>query len=123
MKPTTIRRYHIFLASPGDVEEHRKFVREFFGDYNIQHRAAKGIELQVVDWESHSTLGIGETQKLITKQTFEKYRESLVLVIGILGQRFGTKTSTHESGTEEEFEWALDCWKNTRHPEIKWVFF
>jgi len=37
--PQNIRRYHVFLASPGCVEEHRKFVRSFFGDYNIQHAA------------------------------------------------------------------------------------
>ena len=46
--PQNIRRYHIFLASPGDVGEHRGFVRAFFGDYNIQHAAARGIEFQVV---------------------------------------------------------------------------
>ena len=120
--PQNIRRYHIFLASPGDVGEHRRFVRAFFGDYNIQHAAAKGIEFLVVDWENYATIGVGEPQKLITRQTLAKFRDSLVLVIGILGQRFGTKTSTHESGTEEEFETALGYWQEQGHPEIKWFF-
>ena len=120
--PETIQRYHVFLASPGDVRAHRDFVRGFFADYNIQHAAAKQVEFQVVDWENWSTLGVGETQKLITRQLLDQHRHSFALVIGILGQRFGTPTSTHESGTEEEFDWALDCWKAQGHPEIKWFF-
>jgi hypothetical protein len=120
--PQTIRRYHVFLASPSDVREHRDFVWAFFADYNIQHAAAKGLEFRVVDWENYATIGVGEPQKLITRPTLAKFRDTLVLVIGILGRRFGTPTSTHESGTEEEFETALGWWQQTKQPEIKWFF-
>lgn len=73
--PQNIQRYQVFLASPGDVGEHRRFVRSFFGDYNIQHAAAKGLEFQVVDWENYATIGVGQPQKLITHQTLARFRE------------------------------------------------
>ncbi len=44
------------------------------------------------------------------------------MVIGILGQRFGLPTSDHESGTEEEFDWALKENQENGFPEIKWFF-
>lgn len=51
---------------------------------------------------------MGRPQELITRQTLEKYRESLALVVGIMGQRFGSPTGMAESGTEEEFNWAME---------------
>ena len=39
-----------------------------------------------------------------------------------MAQRFGTPTREHESGTEEEFEWAYQQNKETGWPEIKWFF-
>ena len=39
-----------------------------------------------------------------------------------MGQRFGSPTGTHEAGSEEEFEWALDSYLQTGFPEIKWFF-
>lgn len=39
-----------------------------------------------------------------------------------MGQRFGSPTATAESGTEEEFRWALQSYKETGFPEIKWFF-
>src|SRR5262249_43167050 len=64
----------------------------------------------------------GRPQEIITRQTLEKYRDSLALVVGIMGQRFGTPSGKAESGTEEEFNWALESHKETGFPEIKWFF-
>jgi hypothetical protein len=75
-----------------------------------------------VDWENYSTIGVGRPQELITEQTLEKYRGSLALVIGIMGQRFGSSTGKAESGTEEEFLWAMNSYKLNGFPEIKWFF-
>jgi hypothetical protein len=44
------------------------------------------------------------------------------LVIGIMAQRFGSPSGTHESGTEEEFEWAVESWRARGYPEVKWYF-
>ena len=107
VKPETHQIYHIFLASPGDMNEERRMVREFFEGYNRNIANPRKLEFKVIDWENYSTIGLGRPQELITRQTIAKYRASLVLFIGLLGQRFGTPTGEHESGTEEEYETVL----------------
>jgi hypothetical protein len=122
MQPKIIREYHIFLASPSEVDAERKEVRDFFESFNRHTAARWNVRFTVVDWENYSNIGIGRPQELITKQTLEKFRDSLVLVVGIMGQRFGSPTGTHESGTEEEFEWSLNAYLQAGFPEIKWFF-
>src|SRR6476661_7431733 len=99
MQANTLREYHVFLASPGDVNEEREEVRKFFEQFNRTFAAKWKVRFAVIDWENYSTLGIGRPQELITSQTLEKFRDSLALVVGIMGQRFGSPTGTHESGT------------------------
>lgn len=122
MKPNTVSEYYVFLASPGDVNEEREAVREFFKSFNksIGHRLK--VRFEVIDWENYSNIGVGRPQELITSQTLEKFKDSLALVVGIMAQRFGSPTGTHESGTEEEFEWAYNSNSETGFPEIKWFF-
>lgn len=114
--------YHVFLASPGDVVAERQHVRDFFDRYNRHTAQLWNARFEVVDWENYATIGVGRPQELITKQTLERFRSSLALVIGIMGQRFGSPTGKAESGTEEEFGWALDSHLRDGYPEIKWFF-
>ena len=121
--PETHQIYHIFLASPGDMNEERQMVREFFDDYNRNIANRQNLEFKVIDWENYSNSGVGRTQALITEQTLDEFRNSLVLVVGLLGQRFGTPTDIYESGTEEEFVTAIRFRKEQGDwPEIKWFF-
>ncbi len=124
MKPTPnpLSQYHVFLASPCDVGAERQYVRRFFDEYNRHTAHIWRARFEVVDCENYATIGIGRPQELITGQTLEKYRESLALVIGIMGQRFGSPTGKAESGTEEEFNWAMESHKASGFPEIKWFF-
>jgi hypothetical protein len=122
MNPLHIRQYHVFLASPGDVGVERSAVRRFFDDYNRHTAHLWNARFEVVDWENYATIGVGRPQELITRQTLEKYRDSLALVIGIMGQRFGSPTGKAESGTEEEFHWAIESHIASGFPEIKWFF-
>lgn len=122
LTPNLLNQYHIFLASPGDVWEERQLVRKFFDDYNRHTAHIWRARFEVVDWENFATIGVGRPQELITKQTLEKYRESLALVIGIMAQRFGSPSGKAESGTEEEFKWAMESHESLSYPEIKWFF-
>jgi len=117
-----VKHYHVFLASPGDVQSERKAVREYFDSYNVHYASPRGLSFDVVDWENFSTAGVGRPQELITQQTLEKFRESLVLVIGIMDQRFGSPSGIRESGTEEEFECAVENKRLFGFPEVKWFF-
>jgi len=98
-------------------------VRDFFDGYNRNIANRHKFELKVIYWEHHSNSGVGRPQTLITEQTLNEYRNSLVLVVGLLGQRFGTPTGDYESGTEEEFATAMR-FRNEQHdwPEIKCFF-
>src|SRR5437899_2182769 len=118
----TIRQFHVFLASPGDVSEERQIVRQFFDRCNRQIGQLWSVRFEVVDWENYASIGVGRPQELITKQTLERFKDSLAVVIGIMAQRFGTPTGKAESGTEEEFRWALEYRRQTGYPEIKWFF-
>lgn len=122
LKPQIVKEYHIFLASPGDMNLERQEVRRFFEEYNLHTASIHGVRFVVVDWENYAMAGVGRPQELITSQTLEKHHDSLALVVGLMGQRFGSPTGTHESGTEEEFEWALNSYLETNFPEIKWFF-
>jgi formylglycine-generating enzyme required for sulfatase activity len=122
LSPKNVDHYHIFLASPGDVSQERQVVRQFFEQYNRTTAHQWNAHFDVVDWENHTTVGVGRPQKLITEQTLEKYRASLALVVGIMGQRFGSPTGVAESGTEEEFNWAMESHLTRGFPEIKWFF-
>ncbi len=117
-----LNQYHVFLASPGDVSDERQHVRQFFKRYNQHTAQLWNVRFEVVDWENYSTIGVGRPQELITQQTLEKYRQSLALVIGIMAQRFGSPTGKAESGTEEEFNWAMQSHQKHGFPEIKWFF-
>ncbi len=76
LKPSNIKIYHVFLASPGDMEEERKVVRKFFHDYNRDSAKLRGVQFDLIDWENHSTIGVGRPQELITRQTLEKHHSS-----------------------------------------------
>ena len=61
-KPETHQTYHIFLASPGDMDEERRMVREFFDGYNRNIANRQHLEFKVIDWEHYSNSGVGRTQ-------------------------------------------------------------
>lgn len=118
----TVKHYHVFLSSPGDMEQEREAVREVFSSLNQAIAKPFGIQFDVIDWENCTNIGYQNIQDLITEQTLKRFRNSLVLVIGLMGQRFGTPTGQFESGTQAEFEWAASHKKKYGHPEIKWFF-
>ena len=121
--PRPVKRYHVFLASPGDMVVERQVVRALFERQNTDVFGSRDLEFLVVDWENDSDIGLGRAQALITTQTLARCRDSLVLFIGLLGQRFGTPTGGHESGTEEEFRTVLRYRREDgSYPEIKWFF-
>lgn len=122
MQPRAMRDYDVFIASPGDMDAERREVRTFFDEFNRHTAINWGVRFNVVDYENYSNAGVGRPQELITKQTLERFRSSLALVIGIMGQRFGTHTGAYESGTEEELAWALNSHRESAFPEIKWFF-
>jgi hypothetical protein len=122
LAPRSLKLYHVFLASPGDVGAERQYVRKFFDEYNRHTADIWQARFEVIAWENYATIGVGRTQELITPPTLEKHCDSLALVVGIMAQRFGPPSGKAESGTEEEFNWAMENYKARGFPEIKWFF-
>jgi formylglycine-generating enzyme required for sulfatase activity len=122
LEPKYEEVYHVFLASPGDVGSERQDVRRFFNEFNISIAQRWQVRFEVVDWENYASVGVGRPQELINEVTLERYKGSLALVIGIMDKRFGLPTGRAESGTEEEFNWAVKSNRESGFPEIKWFF-
>jgi hypothetical protein len=122
LAPPQLKHYHVFIASPSEVNAERKLVRKYFDDFNRSTARLWNVQFDVIDWENYATTGAGRPQQLITEVTLDRYKDSLALVIGIMAQKFGMPSGEADSGTEEEFNWAMQQRQATGFPEIKWFF-
>lgn len=122
-KVTPTKEYFIFLAAPNDVNAERKAVRRFFHEFNRTIAKPKwNIRFSVIDWENHTSIGVERAQALMKSDVLRKYQNQLALVIGIIGQRFGSITGITESGTQEEFNGLLQLLGTEHSPNISWFF-
>lgn len=121
--PHFVETFYVFVSCPNDLARERAAVRTFFESmFNPSIGELLNLRFEVLDWERMAHIDVGDPQDLITSQLLERYGKSLVLGIGILGQRFGTETPTYNSGTEAEFEWLAARRREHGYPEVKWFF-
>ena len=93
--------YKVMIASPGDVNEERRIIREVITDWNSAHSEARNIVLMPIGWETHSVPDMGgRPQGIINKQILR----GCDLLIGVFWTRIGTQTGEYDSGTVEEIE-------------------
>lgn len=113
-----MKNIRIFLASPGDVTDERQIVSEAIEDLQLTIGKTRNVHLELVKWETHSYPDIGDySQDVINKQI-----GSYSVLVGIMWQRFGTKTNSAGSGTEEEFDIAYEVFKEYGSPKIMFYF-
>ena len=111
----------VFVASPGDVVREREATREVINDLNATVAQEKGVVLQAVGWESDARPSFGcDPQSLVNAQIADMSQYHLF--IGIIWDRFGTPTPRAGSGTEEEFNRAVESYKQEQRPEIMFYF-
>jgi hypothetical protein len=116
-----VERLLIFLASPGDVLKERRYVQEVVEDLNRTVAPARGVVLQVINWEDDAFPGYGaDAQALINSQIAEMGKYALF--VGIMWNRLGTPTPRSASGTVEEFERAASALEQHGQPAI-WFYF
>ena len=100
--------FNIMIASPNDVAEERKIVREVVNDWNTLHSMTKKIVLLPIGWDSHSSPEMGAApQEIINNQVSNKGD----LLIGVFWTRIGTETTNYVSGTVEEIEKHINAGK------------
>lgn len=106
----------IFLASPGDLQEERRIVRDTVDRVNKVLSRRVGWHIELLGWED-TLPGGSRPQALINKDV-----DSCQLFLGILWRRWGQETGKCSSGFEEEFLLAQERRHKTESPEM-WLFF
>ncbi len=106
----------IFLASPSDLQEERKIIRDVVSRVNKVLSRRMGWQIELLGWED-TLPGYSRPQSLINKDV-----DTCELFIGILWRSWGQETGEYSSGFEEEFVRAQERRKKIGSPEI-WLFF
>jgi hypothetical protein len=106
--PATV--YKVFIASPSDVKEERKLIREAIHKWNYIHSENRGIILQPVGWETHSAPGMEATAQQIINETL---LDKCDILVGVLWSILGTPTEKAVSGTVEEIDRQIASRKPT----------
>ena len=92
---------NVMIASPSDVAQERRLVRDVIADWNAVHTEDKQVVLMPVGWESHSSPQMGQRpQEVINNQILAKCD----LLIAAFWTRLGSPTGEAPSGTVEEIE-------------------
>lgn len=102
----TMKRANVvlFLSSPSDVRAEQQIVLEEVKKLNGQMRSQQRPRITVVSWPEGIAAGASDyPQSVINQQT----REYDIFVV-IIGTRLGTQTPRANSGTEEEFDRAIE---------------
>jgi hypothetical protein len=98
----------VMIASPGDVQQERRFIRDVIHNWNDLNARDRGCVLLPVGWETHSAPALGERpQQLIN----ERVLRDCDLLVGVFWTRLGTPTGESASGTVEEIEKHLAAGK------------
>lgn len=95
----------IFVSSPGDVAEHRNSIVSIVQAWNQRNGRSRRLFFNCLRWEDLVAPDIGESgQDVTNSQVGDEYD----IFLGVMWARFGTPTVNAESGTEEEFDRAID---------------
>ena len=108
-----------FLASPGDLQEERKAVRDVVAEFNESWADELGYQIELLGWED-TVAGFGRPQHLINQDV-----DRCDLFIGLIWKRWGTppdKDGKFSSGFHEEFERSIARRENSGSPEIALFF-
>lgn len=98
----------VMIASPGDVQQERRFIREVIHDWNDLNASDRRCVLLPVGWETHSAPTLaGRAQQIIN----DRVLKDCDLLVGVFWTRLGTPTGEAASGTVEEIEKHLAAGK------------
>jgi hypothetical protein len=91
----------VMIASPGDVSEERRMIREVIEEWNTINAEHRRVVLMPVGWETHSSPLMGDRpQAIINKQLLVQAD----LLVAVFWTRLGSPTGRTSSGTVEEIE-------------------
>jgi hypothetical protein len=114
-----LKSLRIFISSPGDVAEERLIARRTIG--RLDSQVGDLLQLEAVFWEHHPLLATSSFQEQLPNPS------DTDIVISILWSRLGTVLpkhirrpdgTTYASGTEFEFEDAMEGYRRAGKPQI-----
>jgi len=118
----------IFCGSPADVTAERQIVEAVARQLNQPGQPADkaGVVLEVWDWQKHVSPDAGRPETVTLAQL---QPEKWDIFLGLLWMKFGSPSGANnphtgapfESGTEEEFTYAYEHWKQAGRPRI-WFY-
>lgn len=108
-----------FLASPGDLQEERKAIREVVVEFNESWANELGYQVELTGWEE-TVSRFGRPQHLINQDV-----DRCDLFLGMIWKRWGTPpdhSGDFSSGFQEEFERSMARREKSGSPEISLFF-
>lgn len=116
---TSRKIVRVFLASPGDLEDERRAVKDVVAEINTLWADWLGYHVELVAWEEMVSR-YGRPQGSINRDL-----ERCELFIGMMWKKWGTPpdlTGQYTSGFEEEFEISVSNREKFNKPEISMYF-
>jgi Domain of unknown function (DUF4062) len=108
----------VFVASPSDLEAERNRLEEVIRELNLTWSRTLHVRLDLVRWETHGYPGMGTDSQDVLNRELPADAD---IFIGLMWGRYGTPTGRAGSGTEEEFNRALDRYR--RDPSSVQIMF
>lgn len=119
--PKQVTKYSVFVSSPSDLLEERVVVKEVIDSLNKTYGRYSNCVIADLNWDTDSAPGISlsHSQDVINSDIGDDYD----IFLGMLWMNYGTPTKKANSGTEEEFNRALERYKKSKHsPQIMFYF-
>ena len=117
--PSTRKILRAFLASPGDLQDERRAIRDVIVEFNESWADELGYQVELLGWEE-TVAGYGRPQHLINQEV-----DRCDLFIGMIWKRWGTPPSgsgEFTSGFHEEFRQSMIRREQSGNPEISLFF-
>lgn len=96
--------FKIFVSSPGGLEQERAIVIDEANALSEHERSKGGLGFSIIRWPEDIGAGVADYgQSVINRQT-----TTYEIFLCIIGVRMGTRTPRANSGTEEEFDRAIE---------------
>ena len=117
--PNTRKILRAFLASPGDLQDERRAIRDVVVEFNESWADELGYQVELLGWEE-TVAGYGRPQHLINQEV-----DRCDLFIGMIWKRWGTPPSgggEFTSGFHEEFRRSMIRRERSGIPEISLFF-
>ncbi len=117
----TLKIYKCFISSPGDCEKEREICQTVMDKINAGLAKHLGINFQPFMWEYDVLPDMGQNGQEIIDEYIRKSNYDIFL--GIMKNRFGHPTKKAGSGTEHEFNDAIERKKKSENSMPRILFF